>query len=803
MSKLYLYNYNNYFNRLFKKEDSLSDYGTPIYTLENTNFRYGDGVDTYHDVNYTGNDGDYIVITDSEGTIQHRWFVIDDKQNRGGQRRLTLHRDLRVDYYELIKNAPMIMHRGWLPNNSSLLFNPEGFSFNQIKKEETLLQDASKEPWYVVYFAKNTPATINKTFSLGGDRVIVDTVAQSIDSSIYAPGSTIYNDNINYIVNSQQYGSAGYRPTIKTRIYNGGANSSYSEQRINYDYIWFDDAGSSIQIEMDTEFNNKYGYIYNLDTEHKNPTGIETTIQKLLNANGKYVKDGNNNVYLINVSESTTSKQSYSLNSNVTDYMKARVNDTSLTRHGSSDWGDEAFGIEYDEKTYVVTATLDSSNTLRWDLDFANMTPSNDGTFNVITFPAGDTYCSLNKVEGVSAGGDFIMNSEVANKFIASLRAELGTFIYDVQMIPYCPIIRAMDGWEPDYNMPVFLGYQFDPSQQLSNKEVWGNAPTTAQSLTACLLFYYIKNTTFTFNINQTINLDSYSNDTSTNIKLNNECNLYRLCSPNYNGQFEFSVAKNGGVNYFNVDVTLRPYNPYIHVNPNFKNLYGNDFDDSKGLICNGDFSLPMVTDQFTEYELNNKNYQQIFNRQIENMDFNQRQERIQSAVGLGLGTAQGILSGATAGTIASGGNLAIGAVAGVASGVGSAIAGAVDYSMLLDRQLEQKDFVIDNFNYQLGNIKALPYSITKVTPYTANNKKFPFIEKYAPTDEEIAILANRITYSSFTVEAISTIQNHMNARPSNSTRFVQGTFIRIEGVNASTHEVEVLAQEFEKGVYI
>lgn len=242
-----------------------------------------------------------------------------------------------VDFYDLVVNAPIIMNKGWLSKNSPLLFNPEGGSYNQIKKEEILLQDASKEPWYVVYFAKNTPATTNKTFSLGGDRVIVDTVAQSIESSIYAPGSTLYNDNINYIVNSQQYGNAGYRPTIKTRVYSGGANSSYSEQRIDYDYIWFDDAGSTIQIEMDSEFGNKYSYIYNLDTEHQNPTGIETTIQKLLAANGKYIKDGSNNVYLINVSESTTAKQSYSLNTNVTDYMKARVNDTSLTRHGSSD----------------------------------------------------------------------------------------------------------------------------------------------------------------------------------------------------------------------------------------------------------------------------------------------------------------------------------------------------------------------------------------------------------------------------------------------------------------------------------
>jgi hypothetical protein len=137
----------------------------------------------------------------------------------------------------------------------------------------------------------------------------------------------------------------------------------------------------------------------------------------------------------------------------------------------------------------------------------------------------------------------------------------------------------------------------------------------------------------------------------ATNIKLNNECNLYRLVSPNYNGQFEFSVAKNGGVNYFNVDVTLRPYNPYIHVNPNFKNMYGQDFDDSRGLICNGDFSLPMVTDAFTEYELNNKNYQQIFNREIEHMDFTQAQERVQAGWNIAGGAVMGAGAGALAGS--------------------------------------------------------------------------------------------------------------------------------------------------------
>ena len=214
MSKLYLFNYNNYYNRIFKKESSLANYGTPVYTLENTNFRYADGVDTDHIINYTGTDGDYVIITDSNDNILHRWFVVDEDTTRGGQRKLTLKRDLKVDYFDLYKNQPIVLHRGWLNSDSPLVYNTEGFSYNQIKKEEILLQDASKEPWYVVYFAKNTPTTTNKTFTLGGDRVIVDSVAQAIDQSIYAPGNTIYNDNITYKISSQSHNWYGDQPSI-------------------------------------------------------------------------------------------------------------------------------------------------------------------------------------------------------------------------------------------------------------------------------------------------------------------------------------------------------------------------------------------------------------------------------------------------------------------------------------------------------------------------------------------------------------------------------------------------------------
>jgi hypothetical protein len=78
---------------------------------------------------------------------------------------------------------------------------------------------------------------------------------------------------------------------------------------------------------------------------------------------------------------------------------------------------------------------------------------------------------------------------------------------------------------------------------------------------------------------------------------------LYRLVSPNYSGQFEFNLSKMfTNTVSFNVDYTYKPFNPYIHINPVFSGLYGNDWDDARGLICGGDFSLAVVNDAWTQY---------------------------------------------------------------------------------------------------------------------------------------------------------------------------------------------------------
>ena len=172
MSRLLLFNYNNYFNRIVKKESTIADYGTPIYELQKCNFNPNDGVTATHIINYEHEDGDYVLITDDEKTtIISRWFVTETVRTRGNQYKLNLKRDLIVDNFEKVINAPTIINRAMLTSpNSPLLFNPEGFSFNQIKKEEILLKDKTLTPWYILYFNKNNISYIYMSLEEGSSR---------------------------------------------------------------------------------------------------------------------------------------------------------------------------------------------------------------------------------------------------------------------------------------------------------------------------------------------------------------------------------------------------------------------------------------------------------------------------------------------------------------------------------------------------------------------------------------------------------------------------------------------------------
>ena len=164
--------------------------------------------------------------------------------------------------------------------------------------------------------------------------------------------------------------------------------------------------------------------------------------------------------------------------------------------------------------------------------------------------------------------------------------------------------------------------------------------------------------------------------------------------------------------------------------------------------------------------------------------------------------TAAGVISsafgGATSGALISGN--AVGGVVGGLIGAGASIAGGLR-DMELNNKLRNEaiDFAKDNFGYQMGNIKALPDNLTKVSSFNQNNKFFPILEYYTCTETEKQALINKIKYNGMTVMRIGTISEFMKDEPT----YIKGQLIRLETIKEDTTYINEIANEINKGVFI
>lgn len=185
-------------------------------------------------------------------------------------------------------------------------------------------------------------------------------------------------------------------------------------------------------------------------------------------------------------------------------------------------------------------------------------------------------------------------------------------------------------------------------------------------------------------------------------------------------------------------------------------------------------------------------------------MEITQKYQRIGDVVGSITGTGAGAAAGALAGSLIPGVGTAVGAaVGGIASGIG----GIVDVAINEKLRNEAIDYTKDQFGYQLGNIQALPYTLTKVSSFNSNNKLFPVLEYYTCTDVEKEALAHKIAYNGMSVGVIGTInqfvENKWSYKGIESKGYIKGKLIRLETVEDDYHLINALASELDKGVYI
>ena len=199
---LYILKYNNYYNRIVKFENTLAGY-LPYQVgdvIQDVNFKPNDGVNTTQIVNkdYT-HIGDYLLVVEDNQLVS-RWFIMETQSIiSSAQYRLTLRRDLIVDNYNSIINAPCFIEKATLNTTDPLIFNSEDMTFNQIKTSETLLKDNSNSAWIVGYVSRNakTDSPINISYTPEVD-VTVDNLS---DYEYYTYSTNLFTTNSNPIYN--------------------------------------------------------------------------------------------------------------------------------------------------------------------------------------------------------------------------------------------------------------------------------------------------------------------------------------------------------------------------------------------------------------------------------------------------------------------------------------------------------------------------------------------------------------------------------------------------------------------------
>ena len=156
--QLLLLHYNNYFNRIIKKENTIAAYKAADADYKealNINFNPGDGVNTslvlglgQNGSLFVGDEFDYLVayeLVNNSPVIDSRWFIVEQDRKRAGQYELTLKRDVLADNYNDIVNSPIFLEKGFIDDvNDPLLYNSESMNVNQIKQLEVPLMDETK-----------------------------------------------------------------------------------------------------------------------------------------------------------------------------------------------------------------------------------------------------------------------------------------------------------------------------------------------------------------------------------------------------------------------------------------------------------------------------------------------------------------------------------------------------------------------------------------------------------------------------------------------------------------------------------
>lgn len=289
----------------------------------------------------------------------------------------------------------------------------------------------------------------------------------------------------------------------------------------------------------------------------------------------------------------------------------------------------------------------------------------------------------------------------------------------------------------------------------------------------------------------------SYSIDLPDLTNINKETDTIKIVSPSRGSQFLFRPYDNDGSMIFDTKITLKPFASIIYIRPSTKGLLLTDWDDKDCLIISEDFSLTNVTSQWTEYIYNNKNYQNIFDRQIQGREFERSWERqVEDAQKKADEWTSRNISAQKAQTYT--GNLPI--LSGIAGAIGTAWkdegylqASATDRAYNEALYQEGLSLSRDLFSMQLENIKAQPQIPSKITTIDVKFLDGVYLEYYSTNSSELNSIESFYKYNGNRVDAYGTFAQYWGW-------FVRGKIIISE--NYTQAEIDELNRRLNMGIF-
>lgn len=854
MINLYLLKYNNYYNRKIKKEAGIGNYSDYILaSFQNIyTFDYADGINTSHVLPYKGETPDYAIVTEEDESgneeITSRWFVVESSYIRGGKYRVSLRRDLIADNLEEVLDAPCMVEKGYINDqlNDDSIFNDEGQSYNQIKKGEILLPDKTGCPWIVGYLAAPTETQKrdkdgNLQWDSDGhpimesepDKVVTGSVIHAeneipitklsdikyydifdmtsefsgtcncrmnnndLPGCYIAVGARSYNYAFKENVIMGYFSPTGVYGADDKNLYAFGLGGKFNDLNTYWqknagkrgyyystlDKNVYESVSNTVNVaptdpptldmynkKSESIINCMWHYYNILDAQYKTYYTLDDLIgyyrdktYKLGDRLYKVELTFDSNIYSSNPVLEAYSNDILSGYENIYKYTSGPIANTSV----SFTYIYKRVNVKIKEIKRVVSTTIPGSS----------RPVLKDAPYCMFCMPYGDINAYKSADDPI-----YTTNKEYNIAIANSISTVLGTEkVYDLQIVPYCPITSV-----PYNNGANLINQLYTP--------IYLQGTTTEVGF-----ILWCNDSSFSFDIKKTDIKNLEIDDllkfpfVITNYKEDSQLSLCRLSDPSHTQVFEFNPAKNGGISKFHVQCTYKPNSPYISIHPDFGRLYGKDYDDTRGLICGGDYSLPIVSNAWTEYEYRNKNYQNTFNREIQSMELSNKIQKRADIVNAVANTANAGIQGAI------GAKNLLGSLAAVPAGIGGAM--DVHYKEMLRN--DQVDKTKTLFNYNLQNIQALANTVSKSNPYNIDNKYVPYLEIYTCSDVEREAFKLKMKYDGMTIMRTGTLRYFLNYKDEVEESYIKGAIIRFPNLSEDYDYAKELSNEVGQGFYL